>query len=279
MPELPEVESVRRGLSPLVGAEISPNLLQKTPERFKSAQLAAGTVESVSRRGKWLVIGVKTPSSPKELIVHLGMTGKLLLLESQPTDLHLHALWSVVLKSNSTSWLAYIDPRRFGKIEWVDKNDYSTLPGLSTLGPEATEPDLVKKALMSMKKSGRPIKAILLDQSVIAGSGNIYCDEALFSSKIHPARPCASLSEEEIAVLSEELSKCLNDSIKLGGTTFRDYRRPDGTSGSNQKELRCYGRGGLPCFVCSTLLKVSTISGRTSAYCPSCQDLRPRKQA
>jgi len=271
MPELPEVESVRSSLSPLIGAMIEPLHTSKFP-RFKDASSASGVVSGVARRGKWLICGLIYPDRPDlDLVAHLGMTGRFLLAPA-PVDLpHLHAAWRVDGGPIGVSWLGFADPRRFGRLTLVPAGNYASLPGLASLGPEATDATAAAASLATARRSNRPVKAVLLDQTVLAGAGNIYCDEALFDARVRPDRPASSLTPVECRRISRALAASLATAINNGGTTFRDYRRPDGTRGDNQKRLRCYGRANEPCLRCSTPLSSLKVAGRTSTLCLVCQ--------
>jgi formamidopyrimidine-DNA glycosylase len=271
MPELPEVENVRSGLLPLLGSEFEITWFSNYP-KYSSIAAASGRLESLERRGKWLIFTLsKEPGFLLDLVVHLGMTGRLTLAAEKPEGDHLHALWHLQAPDGSQSWLAFFDPRRFGKLACVPHKKYASLPGLHTLGPEATDPSSSTTKLLALRGSSRSIKSALLDQSVLAGVGNIYCDESLFAAKIHPATPCSKISEQQYRSLAAALADLLSASIREGGTTFRDYRRPDGSSGSNAELLRCYGRSSLPCLVCGTLLRSTTVAGRSTVFCASCQ--------
>ena len=271
MPELPEVESVRSSLSVLIGAVLEP-LYESSYARFKDASTASGMLFRVDRRGKWIVCGLRAPSHPDlDLVAHLGMTGRFLLAPA-PVDVpHLHAAWSVSGGPSGVNWLAFIDPRRFGRLSLVHSGDYSTLPGLAGLGPEATDTDKATASLLAARRSNRPVKAVLLDQTVLAGVGNIYCDEALFAARIRPDRPVSGLTPADCRRICKALSVSLSSAIANGGTTFRDYRRPDGSSGSNRERLLCYGRVNEPCSNCKTPLSTLKVAGRTSTVCLSCQ--------
>jgi len=271
MPELPEVEAVRDSLSALEGADIHPLRVSPYP-RFSDAASAFGRVVVATRRGKWLSFDIAHPSSGDcELVIHLGMTGRVLLAPSRLDVPHLHAEWQVSVPHPKIGWLGFSDPRRFGRLAFVKKGCYDSLPGLADLGPEATDTSAVTSALEAARPSRRPVKAVMLDQGVIAGAGNIYCDEALFSAGLHPTRPMSSLSDADCRTLAHSLGEALELSLRAGGTTFRDYRRPDGSRGENAANLRCYGRTGEPCVSCGTSLLPAKVAGRATTFCPNCQ--------
>lgn len=270
MPELPEVESVRGALADLVGGEFTPRGTSKYP-RYADASNTAGVLRDVRRRGKWLILELGAGEAACELVAHLGMTGKFLVARS-PLDVeHLHASWTVTHPGRGERWLGYVDPRRFGRLVVVEPGQYGTIRGLAELGPEGTDAVASAAALRRARSSRRRVKAVLLDQRVVAGVGNIYCDEALFASKIHPGRAMADLTSRECRDLARNLARILLGSIQVGGTTFRDYRKPDGTRGENVANLRCYGRAGFPCDRCGEELRASVVAGRGSTHCPRCQ--------
>jgi len=270
MPELPEVESVRGALADLVGGEFAPGRTSKYP-RYAGAGSAAGTLRDVRRRGKWLILGFDAGSTQCELVAHLGMTGKF-LVTGAPLDVpHLHASWTVTFPDGDERWLGYVDSRRFGRLVIVEPGLYGTIRGLAEIGPEGTDAGASAAALRQARSSHRSVKAVLLDQRVVAGVGNIYCDEALFASRIHPERAICDLTSSECRELARNLARILLGSIQAGGTTFRDYRKPDGSRGENVANLRCYGRSGLPCQRCGEELRASVVAGRGSTHCPRCQ--------
>lgn len=270
MPELPEVESVRGALTDLVGGELVPGRISKYP-RYVDAASATGVLRDVRRRGKWLILELETGDTRRELVAHLGMTGKF-LVAGAPLDVpHLHASWTVMHPEREQRWMGYADSRRFGRLSVVEPGQYDTIRGLAELGPEGTDAVASAAALRRARSSRRGVKSVLLDQRVVAGAGNIYCDEALFASKIHPERAMGNLTAGECRDLARNLARILLESVQAGGTTFRDYRKPDGSRGENVANLRCYGRAGLPCDRCGENLRASVVAGRGTTHCPCCQ--------
>ncbi len=266
MPELPEVETVRRQLEPLVvGRRIIEGWGHPSP-KFVSAPYAAGaTIESVSRRGKYLLMSL---DDQRELVVHLGMTGQL-RMRPGALDPHVRAWW--VLDDGQT--LELRDVRRFGRVHVVPVGEWSSMPTLAAQGPEPWDTALDDGGLWrNLTRSRAHVKTQLLSQRPIAGVGNIYADEALWRAGVHPAR--RSITRREADRLLAELRAVLEQGIANGGTTLRDYRTPDGGSGRNQLELGCYGRAGEPCQRCGTELRRSVVDARGTTHCPVCQRRR-----
>jgi formamidopyrimidine-DNA glycosylase len=266
MPELPEVETVRRQLEPLlVGRRIIEGWGHPSA-KFASAPLAVGpTIDAVHRRGKYLLVGL---DDDRELIVHLGMTGQLRL---RPGDLdpYVRAWWCL----DDGRVLELRDVRRFGRVGVVAAGEYTSLPTLAAQGPEPWDPALDDGGLWRrLRRSTVPVKAQLLSQRPLAGVGNIYADEGLWRAGVHPAR--RSVTRAEAGRLLVELRAVLEQGIANGGTTLRDYRTVDGEPGRNQLELGCYGRAGEPCLRCGTELRRSVIAARGTTHCPRCQRRR-----
>jgi formamidopyrimidine-DNA glycosylase len=278
VPELPEVEAVRAALADeLVGLTIVDGF-DSGASRFAGAGECRGLVELVSRRGKWLVMTLRDAPGDTELVVHLGMTGKITVSSGDEATCadpgahrprHLHARW-VLRDAHRVRIAELYDPRRFGRAVVVPPGEYTTLPGLARLGAEPGTPGAAS-ALEAGCRSTRAVKAVLLDQSVIAGVGNIYADEALWAAGIAPHRRACTLEPAERSGLASAVADAINAGLDHGGTTLRDYRRPDGSAGSHQDHLACYGRAGSPCRRCGELLKSSTVAGRTSTWCATCQ--------
>lgn len=266
MPELPEVETIRRGLEPhLVGRKIKCLEVRQSrlrwlvaedlPKRFKGAEISA-----LKRRGKYLLFATDRGL----LIVHLGMSGRLKLLRSfEPPDRHDHI--DLVLTSGQI--LRYHDPRRFGFWLWSEDLNH---PLLEKLGPEPFEIEgpLLHKRIRSRRQ---PIKNLLLDGRVLAGVGNIYANEALFRAAILPSRPALTLRPEECGRLVAELQEILREAIELGGTTLRDFQNSEGQPGSFQLALKVYGREGEACLRCQTPIVKAILAGRSTYFCPCCQ--------
>lgn len=273
MPELPEVETVRRTLEPYVLHDpicqvevLYPRALQAvSPKEFCRA-LEGASFEGIRRRGKYLLFDVSTG---QVMVVHLRMTGRLVAY-SGAVPLEKHT--SAIFRFASGGELRFVDQRKFGTIHLLPPGRLVEVRGLRELGPEPLgegfTPEYLAGALARRKA---PIKSVLLDQSCIAGLGNIYADEALFAAGIHPIRPAAELSPEEVGRLCAAIRSVLVDAVANQGTTFRDYRTGLGAEGSFQNKLQVYGRKGQPCLKCGAVLRHLRIGGRTSVFCPNCQ--------
>ena len=280
MPELPEVETIARGIDARVrgdsildvwfGSHREPF---KTPAGRQSRLLTGRTIESVHRTGKHIVFELgpqvncrdaSTAATAAQWIVHLGMTGRLLVTTPDaPVAKHTHA--RVSLKSGRE--LRFVDPRRFGRLEF---RDLSKASGFS--GPGA-EPLTIETAEFAQLFRGRklPVKAALLNQRLLAGVGNIYADESLFRAGIRPRRRAGQLSGQELERLRKALKDVLKQAIKLGGSSVSDYVDADGVEGFFQLEHCVYQRTGEPCRQCGRPIKRIVIAGRSTHYCAGCQ--------
>ncbi|MCC6454892.1 MAG: bifunctional DNA-formamidopyrimidine glycosylase/DNA-(apurinic or apyrimidinic site) lyase [Caldilineaceae bacterium] len=274
MPELPEVETYVRELEPeLTGRTItaarvfwSRTIAEPLAEEFP-ARIAGLGFDTFERRGKYMLLGMSDGST---LIVHLRMTGKLLILPSErEPDKHTH----VVMELDNGLTLHYNDPRKFGRIWLVP--DRTTV--LAKLGPEPLA-DEFEIDDFGARLVGRtaPIKALLLDQRLVAGVGNIYADEALFRAHIHPGRAGGSLTPDEIERLHAAVRDVLAAGIRrrgstLGGSSLQNYLRPGGLPGDFQNEFLVFRRTGQPCLVCGTPIARIVIAQRSTHFCPTCQ--------
>lgn len=267
MPELPEVETVKRSLLTNIGAKFMvikinhPAVLRR--QDFKPEELCGKKIKSIERRGKYLILSA---TSQRNLVVHLGMSGRFFMLgvQEQLQEPHIHA--EIVLDNQRK--LLYQDARRFGGL-WLVKDLASFF---RRMGKEPLGEDFNAVYLAEVIKNRKiAIKSLLLNQSLIAGIGNIYADEALFQAGILPSRPAGTLSNEEIIRLSRSIKDVLQMGIEQRGTTFRDYRDGNNEAGNNQNNLQVYGRKNLPCPVCGKLICCDRIGGRSSHYCEHCQ--------
>jgi formamidopyrimidine-DNA glycosylase len=269
MPELPEVQTVVDTLRPkIVGRVIARVQLNRadivTPPEADLATLLTGrTVVDLARRGKRIVFTLDTGD---RFYVHLGMSGRLgMNLFHQPTAPHTHL--AIRIRGNDSE-LRFADPRRFGGVWWLGRD----LPPEGNMGPEpmATRPAQLAKRLA---RTTRAIKNALLDQTVLAGLGNIYVDESLFAARIHPLMPANRLSPEQVGRLSRSIKSTLRRAIRHRGSTLRDYRDADGAPGAFQSRHRVYNRAGQPCRTCRTPIERIVLGGRSTHFCPKCQSL------
>jgi formamidopyrimidine-DNA glycosylase len=288
MPELPEVETIARGLASRVTGDVIESVwLGSKPEPLKStaseivATLESKRIGAVHRIGKHIVFDLENggrasstvkrkssqksskesvpPSNTAQWIVHLGMTGRMLVCDpDQALEKHTHA----VAKLASGRELRFVDPRRFGRL--------SVAHGFEAAGSEPLEVEL--DAFIHLFRGRKtPIKSALLNQKLLRGVGNIYADESLFRSGVRPRRRAASLTRKELVLLYAAVQEVLKEAIALGGSSVSDYVDADGEEGFFQLQHRVYGREGEPCLVCKTPIKRVVIAGRSSHYCPNCQ--------
>jgi formamidopyrimidine-DNA glycosylase len=269
MPELPEVETIKNELLPyVVGRSVSgvtlfwEGMLQKTtPAEFHS-RICGQRITGISRRGKYLIFSL---DSGDLLIIHLRMTGALLIGKdsSEPPE-----FTRAIIHLDDSSSIFFRDPRKFGKMRLVRGDDAV----FGRMGPEPLEPDFTPRVLAGLlAKRKAPLKAVLIDQNVIAGIGNMYADEALFSAGIHPLRAANSLSRGESRRLHRAIQQVLRTAIGNKGASIRSYFRPGGELGSAHVQFRVAHRGGKPCPVCSTPIERIVVRGRGSYLCPGCQ--------
>jgi formamidopyrimidine-DNA glycosylase len=315
VPELPEVETIRRQLEPLlVGATVCDAWAFPSGKFTPALEASGATIVSVERRGKYLLMGLDRggpatapqvggdtggPSATEQLIVHLGMTGRLSVTPPEghpdpvvtdpsaagvatsswaesvvsdgpgPSEAHLRARWAL----DDGRTLRFHDVRRFGRIAVVPAGEHASLPTLAALGPEPFDDAFSPQRLRDMvNASRRAVKTQLLSQRVVAGVGNIYADEALWRARVHPAS--RRLTRDEAQRLRHAVRDVLAAGITHGGTTLRDYRDVSGEEGTNQRHLDCYGRAGEPCVRCGDVLRRSVVDARATVHCPTCQRRR-----
>lgn len=271
MPELPEVETVRRGLERLVlGRQIVsvdvrvPKMIRTSRETF-SLDLMGQTIEAVRRRGKYLIFDL----GQQILISHLRMEGKYLLFQEQvPKNKHFHFFFGL----DDQSTLVYQDVRKFGTFELIAKSAEDRYFLSKKIGPEPNQKEFklapFERAVLASRKA---IKPLLLDQRLVAGLGNIYVDEVLWAAKVHPERLAHSLKKAEIKRIHDETIRVLQLGIEKGGSTIRTYRNALGLDGSMQDYLQVYGRNGEPCPRCGAAIQKIQVGGRGSHFCPKCQ--------
>ncbi len=270
MPELPEVETTRRGIDPFVSARViervvvrEPRLRWRVPDDL-SPQVIGQRIEQVRRRAKYLLLDLERGS----LIVHLGMSGSLRVMPSSVVPLtHDHV--DIVLDSGDC--LRLNDPRRFGCLLWTPE-DPLTHPLLASLGPEPLSDEFDADYLAAAAK-GRSvaIKQFLMNAQIVVGVGNIYASEALFQAGIRPTRRAGRIRKEEFAALVKSIRSVLRAAIREGGTTLRDYVNPQGTPGYFRQKLFVYERHGEPCRVCREPIKQLVQGQRSTYYCRQCQ--------
>jgi formamidopyrimidine-DNA glycosylase len=277
MPELPEVETVRRGLNKLTLAqEITGGdvLLERTiaypfsADEF-IADLRGSAITSWHRRGKYLVAEL-SPNSPW-LGVHLRMTGQLLWLDR---DEPLHKHTRVRLYFGDRQELRFVDQRTFGQMWWVPPGVAveKIITGLAKLAVDPFSPEFTVEYLANkLQNRRRPIKTALLDQSVVAGLGNIYADEALFKSGVQPETLCTNLQLPQIELLRDAIIQVLEASLAAGGTTFSNFLNVQGVNGNYGGVAWVYNRAGEPCRVCGNVIQRIRLGGRSSHFCPQCQ--------
>jgi formamidopyrimidine-DNA glycosylase len=280
MPELPEVETVRRGLQQFsIDRSISKVevLRASTIAHPEVPDFISGLTGAVfqewQRRGKYLLAKcVNADQSPRGWLgVHLRMTGQLLWLTA-PQELEKHARVRFLMPQGQE--LRFVDQRTFGKMWWLSATEQPELiiSGLGKLGPEPLSPEFSSQYFIDrLQRSKRQIKAAILDQAVVAGVGNIYADESLFLSRIQPTTTTSDLSQPQIKALRLAIIKVLQDSIEAGGTTFSNYLNVQGTNGNYAGLAWVYNRQGEPCRQCGTIIIKTRAAGRGTHYCPSCQ--------
>ncbi len=268
MPELPEVETTVRGLAPVLeGQRIERVLLNRADLRRPfpvdlGQRLTGATVTGLSRRAKYGLIDTDRDDT---LIFHLGMSGRWRI---DPAELGKH---DHVVIETARHRLALNDPRRFGSMDLVPTAALADWPAFKALGPEPLGPDFtVAHLVAAFEDRIAPVKALLLDQRIVAGLGNIYVCEALFLAGIAPTKPAGSIGRAKLEKLVEAVREVLAAAIRAGGSTLRDYARPDGELGYFAKEWRVYGREGEPCS-CGRLVQRRVDSGRSTFYCGKCQ--------
>lgn len=282
MPELPEVETVMRGLEPVLAGHVLAEVEQRRadlrwplPERF-AERLTGRGVQGLTRRAKWILVALE---GDETWMIHLGMSGRVLIEGAEAVALHHERAVPgkhdhIIAVTDAGTRIVYNDARRFGAMDLWPTSDLAGHPQLSGLGPEPMGNGFHSAAL-GAALTGRqsPIKAALLDQRTVAGLGNIYVCEALHRAGIHPTRAAASISGPRVARLTEEIVATLGEAIAAGGSSLRDYRQADGELGYFQHTFRVYDREDTDCSRedCSGVIRRIVQSGRSTFYCPRCQ--------
>jgi len=276
MPELPEVETTRRGLAPVVeNRSIQRAVVRHRGMRLPVPQgleqrLAGARIEALTRRGKYLLFNcVPAQGKPGALIVHLGMSGRLWLVDSA-TAPQKHDHFDLVIDSGRVIRLR--DPRRFGLVLW-QPGDALAHPLLAAMGPEPLTADFDGPMLYrETRPRSAAIKLVIMDSHVVAGVGNIYANEALFRAGIDPRTPARRVSQARCARLAQEIKTVLGEAIDAGGSSLRDYVGSDGMAGHFQNRFFVYGRAGEPCMRCGTAIRELRQGQRATCYCPRCQN-------
>lgn len=285
MPELPEVETVRRGLAPvLVGRRLARaeakrrDLRFPFPDRF-AERLAGARVTALTRRAKYLLAALDTGEI---WVMHLGMSGRFVVYKpdaperplgdfyyAEPPDpAHTH----VIVETEEGARIEYNDPRRFGYMDLIAADDIAAHPWFAALGPEPLEQDFNGAHLAAMFKNKKTsIKAALLDQSIVAGLGNIYVCEALFRTRIDPRRAAGRIARPRLDALAQEVREVLEEALLAGGSTLRDYAAADGARGAFQQRFQIYDREGEGCVTCNGTVRRIVQAGRSTFFCAHCQ--------
>jgi formamidopyrimidine-DNA glycosylase len=277
MPELPEVETIARA----VGREVTGATLRSSqffradirrPIPIKDIQqnLSGQTIRSVSRRSKFFLLETDAGSA----VFHLGMTGIIDINDCpNPRFAHTHAIFEFDLTDGRKRYFHFIDPRRFGQIDYLQYGESAKADAFKDLGVEPLELSVRLGDYLwnKSRKKTAPIKNFVMDQRVIVGVGNIYASESLFKTGIRPTRAAGSISQSVYQEFAKQIRKTLNDAIKQGGTSFRDFRHIDGSRGYFETKLFVYGRESEPCLVCKSPIRQIRQAGRSSFYCPKCQ--------
>ena len=270
MPELPEVETTRRGIEPhLVGHRITRVVVREPRLRWPvpgdlEGHLRGYRISAVTRRAKYLLLHTADGC----LMMHLGMSGSLHLVpDTMPPKRHDH----LDLCLDSMQRLRFTDPRRFGSVHWLN-GSANEHPLLRSLGPEPLAKDFDGKYLYRVSRKRRlAVKSFIMDSHIVVGVGNIYASEALFAAAIHPSRSAGRISQKRYAALARAIQSTLKAAISQGGTTLRDFTASDGRPGYFRQALAVYGRRDQPCPRCSTPIRARRIGQRNSFYCAACQ--------
>jgi formamidopyrimidine-DNA glycosylase len=270
MPELPEVETTRRGIEPHMHGHAIAGLVVRqrqlrwpVPARLEQ-RLRGQTIDAVQRRGKYLLLSVGEGT----LIIHLGMSGSLRIIrDEQPPGKHDH----VDLLLDNGARLRFTDPRRFGAWLWTGEAP-ERHPLLASLGPEPLDERFNAVDLHSLSRSRKlAVKSFIMDSHVVVGVGNIYANEALFRAGIHPGRAAGRISQQRYRQLVDAIKAVLEEAIRQGGTTLRDFVGGEGKPGYFSQQLQVYGRRQAPCPRCATPIREARIGQRSSFFCPACQ--------
>jgi formamidopyrimidine-DNA glycosylase len=270
MPELPEVETTRRGIAPYVeGKRVERVVVRQAKLRLPvsgeiSAELPGRTIKRAERRGKYLILRLERGG----VILHLGMSGNLRLVPATtPPEKHDHL--DIVLETGLA--LRFTDPRRFGLALWIGEEPLNH-PLLMGLGPEPLEEGFTRDYLFQVSRGrGVAVKQFIMDSHIVAGVGNIYANEALFRAGIHPEKKAGTISLRRCQQLAQAIREVLSEAVEAGGTTLRDFRDGNRKPGYFALSLDVYGRGGEPCHKCGAAIQVTRQGGRSTYFCKACQ--------
>lgn len=268
MPELPEVEVSRQGVSPWLSDQTITNIVvrqrqMRWPVPAEISQAVGQQVLNVNRRAKYLLIEVETGT----IVLHLGMSGKLRVVDASLAPVK-HDHIDIVLGSGKC--LRFNDPRRFGACLWQPEG--TQLPQMQNLGPEPLTDAFDEERLYTLSRQRKgAIKNFVMDNAIVVGVGNIYANEALFMAGIDPRRAAGRISAKRYKLLTAAIKQVLAEAIEQGGTTLKDFAQSDGNPGYFKQKLRVYGRAEAPCLSCQTPIKSVVIGQRNTFYCPSCQ--------
>jgi len=269
MPELPEVETTRRGIEPhLLGRRVTRVLVRQPALRWPVSvelgqALTGQRIDAVDRRAKYLFLRTAAGS----MMVHLGMSGSLRVL---PRGVAPGAHDHLDLDLDDARVLRFRDPRRFGSVFWIGAS--GSHPLLENLGPEPLDDGFSGDYLFGVSRGRQvAVKSLLMNSHIVVGVGNIYANEALFDAHVRPDRPAGKISRARYGRLAEAVKRVLEQAIRAGGTTLRDFVHEDGSPGYFRSDLKVYGRGGEPCVACGRLLEESRLGQRSTVFCPRCQ--------
>lgn len=277
MPELPEVETTKTSLLPLLNQTVRQILVRQASLRWPIpddiSQLSGQKLISLQRRAKYILAQFERDG----LLLHLGMSGSFSICNAgKELRKHDHLIIQFSDEDGSILELRYHDPRRFGCILWLQEDN--SHPLLAKLGPEPLSDGFNANYLFEqLKGKSTAIKVAMMDNAVVVGVGNIYATESLFNTAIHPARPAKEVTKKELQALVIEIKRILANAIQLGGTTLRDYSNAMGENGYFQQTLLAYGRAGEMCVNCETTLENLKLGQRASVFCPVCQPLKGKK--
>lgn len=271
MPELPEVETTRRGIAPHLLDETVVQVIVRNPQlrwpvtTSLNKKLQGEKIVKVSRRGKYILLQVERGTT----LIHLGMSGSLRIVDANmPAEKHDHI--DIVVSSGKC--LRFHDPRRFGSVVWAGKQPLQHKL-LQNLGPEPFSEEFTGDYIYTKSRQrNQAIKTFIMDSHLVVGVGNIYASESLFRSGIHPKRAAGKVAMHRYRNLVESIREVLNEAIDNGGTTLRDFVNSEGIPGYFAQELNVYGRKNEPCYSCNTPIRQITLGQRSTFYCPECQN-------